>query len=99
MVCGAICVRKGTWGLVGEGLVVLMVPGVGTLWGCRWLKAAKECTCDDARGGGGVEAPGRGVIEENNANNPVQNLNWHEGWKKIENDPGRRVLNGSKAYG
>ena len=46
-----------------------------------------------------MEASGRGVFEKNDADNPVQNLDWHEGWNNIENDPGSCVLNGSKAYG
>ena len=66
--------RKGTWGLGRKGRVVLMVQGVGKLYGWKWLKAAKECTCDNARGVGGVEATGRSVFEENDANSSVQDL-------------------------
>ena len=74
----------------------MVVQGVGKLYGWKWLKAAKHCTCDDARSVVGVEATGRSVFEKDNTNGSMQDFDWREGWNDVENDFGCCVLDGGQ---
>ena len=46
-----------------------------------------------------VEATGGSVFEKNDANGAVQDFDWQEGWKDVENDFGCCVLDGGEDDG